>query len=89
MLHEPMFGGYYLTDDSRTQTNWAVASMFAHWLMQADNVPPTRDRFLAYVRIALGEKRGDSSTAWDGAMKQRITEFAMPFREWLRTRAAR
>jgi hypothetical protein len=89
MLNEPMFGGYYLTDDSRTQANWAVASMFAHWLMQADNVPATRERFLAYVRVALGERRGNSSTAWDSAMKQRITEFGTPFREWLQQRATR
>ena len=83
MLNEPMFGGYYLTDDSRTQANWAVASMFAHWLMQADNVPASRERFLAYVRVALGDRRGNSTTAWDSAMKQRITEFGAPFREWL------
>ena len=84
-----MYGGYYLLDDAPTQTLWSTAAMFTQFLLREDNLPDTRVRFLAYVRSALGDKRGDSSTLFDKDMGKRIEEFEAPFRAWLQKVAAR
>ncbi len=84
LSHQPMFGGFYLLDDAETQANWALATTFVHWLLLVDNVPATRARFVSYVRHALGELRGDSSTAWNGTMGKQIEGFREPFQEWLK-----
>ena len=89
LLHQPMYGGYYLLDDAPTQTLWSTAAMFTQFLLREDNLPDTRVRFLAYVRSALGDKRGDSSTLFDKDMGKRIEEFEAPFRAWLQKVAAR
>ena len=84
LSHQPMFGGFYLLDDAETRSRWALATTFVQWLLSDDNVPATRARFLSYVRLSLGDRRGDSSTAWDGAMGKKIDEFREPFRAWLK-----
>ena len=83
LLHLPMYGGFYLMDDTPTATNWSAATMFAQYLLRPDNVPNTRAAFLSYVRQSLGEKRGDSSSLFDAVMGRRIEDFDEPFRRWL------
>jgi hypothetical protein len=83
LLHLPMYGGFYLMDDTPTAINWSAAATFVQFLLRPDNVPDTRSPFLSYVRAALGERKGDSSSLFDAAMGRRIDSFDEPFRRWL------
>ncbi|MBL8734295.1 MAG: hypothetical protein JNN13_18105 [Planctomycetes bacterium] len=87
LLHLPMYGSFYLTDDNNTAVNWSAATMFVAWLLEPDNSPATRAPFLRFVRQALAEKKGDSSSAFDGAMGRRVEELEAPWREWLAKKA--
>ncbi len=83
LVHLPMYGSFYLTDDTATATNWSAAEMFVTWLLREDNQPPTRAAFLAYVRAALAERQGDSSSAFDRVFGRPIEQFEEPWRAWL------
>jgi hypothetical protein len=83
LLHLPMYSAYYLADDTDTAINWAASTMFVAWLLQPDNQPPTRAPFLRFVRASLGDRKGDSSSAFDKIMGRRIEAFDEPWREWL------
>ena len=83
LLHLPMYGSFYLTDDTATAVNWSAATMFTAWLLDPDNQPATRPDFIAFVRAALGERKGDSSSLFDRVMGKRIEEFEAPWRTWL------
>jgi hypothetical protein len=83
LLHLPIYGGFYLLDDTPTAINWSAATMLTRYLLEPDNRPPTHGAFLAYVKQALGQLKGDSSTLFDTMMGRRIEEFEAPFRVWL------
>jgi hypothetical protein len=83
LLHLPMYGSFYLTDDTATATNWSGAGMFVAWLLKSDNQPKTREPFLQFVRAALAERQGDSSSAFDRIMGQRVEQMDEPWRAWL------
>lgn len=83
LLHLPMYGGFYLMDDTATAIHWSAAAMFVQFLLREDNSPPTRAAFLAYVRAALGERKGDSSSLFDEQLGRRVEDFEQPFRTWL------
>lgn len=87
LLQLPMYGSFYLTDDTATAVNWSAATMFVTWLLQPDNDPPTRAKFLGYVRDALGAKKGAGSSLFDDAMGCRIEDLDEPWRRWLAARA--
>lgn len=89
LLQQPMYGGYYLVDDAASRTLWSTATSFTQFLLQKDNLPDTRTRFLAHIRAALGDKRGDTSSLFEGDMGRRIEQFEEPFRAWLQKVAAR
>jgi hypothetical protein len=83
LLHLPMYGSFYLTDDVATATNWSAAAMFVAWLLQPDNQPATRAPFVQFVRGALGERKGDSSSVFDRLMGRRVEDLDAPWRQWL------
>ncbi|MEO6595433.1 MAG: hypothetical protein ABIP94_11835 [Planctomycetota bacterium] len=83
LLHLPMYGGFYLMDDTATAINWSASAMFVAWLLDEKNPLKTREKFLVFVREALGERKGDSSSAFDKAMGTRVEELDEPWREWL------
>lgn len=85
--HLPMYASYYLLDDAATAINWSAAAMFTAFLLDPGNDPPTRAAFLDYVRLALGERKGDSSTLFDKALGRRIEAFEAPFAQWLQKKA--
>ena len=82
-VHLPMYASFYLTDDTATATNWAGAAMFTTWLLDESAKPNRRPEFLRYIRAALADRQGDSSSAFDKIMGQRIEEFDEPWRAWL------
>lgn len=83
LLHLPMYGSFYLTDDIATAVNWSAATMFTAWLLEPDNKPATRAPFLAFVREALGERKGDSSSLFDRVMGRAVEDLDEPWRVWL------
>ena len=83
LLHLPMYGGFYLMDDTPTAVNWSAAAMFVQFLLDDQNKPPTRAPFLDYVRLALAERQGDSSSAFDRTMGRRVEDLEPLFRTWL------
>lgn len=89
LLHVPMYGGFYLADDTTTAANWSAAAMFVQWLLDPDLQPPMREPFLRFVRKALGDRLGDSSSAFDKAIGQRVEHLEGPWRAWLAKIAGR
>jgi hypothetical protein len=89
LLHAPMYGGFYLADDTATAANWSAATMFVQWLLEPANQPATREPFLRFVRKALGDRQGDSSSAFDKAIGRRVEDLEGPWRAWLATIAGR
>lgn len=87
LVHLPMYASFYLTDDTPTATNWAAATMFVTWLLREDNQPDTRAAFLRYVKAALAQRQGDSSSTFDKEMGRPIERFDEPWRAWLEQRA--
>ena len=83
LVHLPMYGSFYLTDDSATAVNWSAASMFTTWLLDETKKEPTRPQFLRYIRAALADRQGDSSTTFDAIMGKPIEQFDEPWRAWL------
>lgn len=83
LLHLPMYSAFYLMDDTATAIHWSAATMFTTWLLEPDNTPRTREPFLRFVRAALGERKGDSSSLFDKTMGVRVEELDAPWREWL------
>lgn len=87
LLHLPMYSSFYLADDTATAINWSAATMFVAWLLRDDNQPKTRKPFLAFVKAALIERQGDSSSAFDRIMGRRVELMEEPWREWLKQAA--
>ena len=83
LVHLPMYGSFYLTDNTATATNWAAAEMFVAWLLAADNKQKLRRPFLDYVIAALRDRKGDSSTAFDRIIGTPIERLEEPWLEWL------
>lgn len=83
LIHLPMYGSFYLTDDTTTATNWAAAEMFVTWMLAKDNKRQLRRPFLDYVIAALRERKGDSSTAFDRVIGTPIERLEEPWLEWL------
>ncbi|MEC8251644.1 MAG: hypothetical protein VX044_00410 [Planctomycetota bacterium] len=83
LVHLPMYGSFYLTDNTATATNWAAAEMFVTWLLAADNKQKLRRPFLDYVIAALRDRKGDSSTAFDRIIGTPIERLEEPWLEWL------
>lgn len=87
LIHLPMYASFYLEDSRETHVNWGAATMFASYLLDESNKPPTRDAFFEYVRQALGEQKGDSSSVFDRALGRPIEDFEKPWRAWLEKQA--
>ena len=83
LVHLPMYGSFYMTNDSPTAINWSAAAMFTTWLLAEKQKDPTRTKFLTYIRAALADRQGDSSTAFDRIMGKPIEQFDEPWRAWL------
>lgn len=87
LLQLPMYGGFYLADNTPTAIHWSAAAMFVQFLLDPDNKPPTRAALLDYAQQALGERRSAGSSAFDKAMGRRIETLEGPFRAWLEQQA--
>lgn len=84
LVHLPMYGSFYMTDSSTTQVNWSAASMFTTWLLDDTKIiDTTRAQFLQYIRAALANRQGDSSTTFDRVMGKPVEQFDEPWRAWL------
>ena len=57
--------------------------MFTTWLLTKKKSDKTRPQFLKYIRAALADRQGDSSTTFDRVMGKPIEQFDEPWRVWL------
>lgn len=87
LLHLPMYGGFYLMDDTPTATNWSAAQTLVAYLLDPGTQPPTREAFVDYVRQVFAERKGDSSTAFDKAIGRRIEDIEPDLVRWLNKQA--
>jgi hypothetical protein len=87
LLHLPMYGGFYLMDDSATTVNWSAAETLAAFLLDKDRKPPLRDQFLEYVRQVFVDRKGDSSSWFDKALGVRIETLEPDLLAWLNKQA--
>jgi len=83
LLLQPMYGGYYLGQDTQSTMRWSAATMFVEYLLASEQPPAVRENFLTYAQLALGERRGDSSSSFAKVMGQRIEQFEPEFTRWL------
>ena len=72
-----------LKDNTDTATHWAAAEMFATWLLDRDAGHQLRPKFIGYIKAALRERKGDSSTAFDQALGVPIERLEEPWLDWL------
>lgn len=87
LLHLPMHACFYLRDDAATAVHWSAAEGFVAWLLDEQAKPPRREAFLRFARAALVERKGDSSSAFDAAMGEKVERLDAPWRAWLEARA--
>jgi hypothetical protein len=87
LLHLPMYGGFYLADDTATAINWSAAASLVQFLLDDRNQPATRARFLGYARSALLDRKGDSSSLFDDAMGETVESLEPSFRAWMQKTA--
>ena len=57
--------------------------MLVTWLLDKANKGGHRTDFMRYIRTALADRQGDSSTAFDRVMGKPIELFDEPWRVWL------
>ena len=57
--------------------------MFTTWLLTEKKADKTRPQFLNYIRTALADRQGDSSTTFDRIMGKPIEQYEEPWRAWL------
>ncbi|MCB9881791.1 MAG: hypothetical protein H6834_08385 [Planctomycetes bacterium] len=84
ILHRYVRDSYYAAVTRFNQLDWTYAQLFVTFLMDETKPDATRADFLQYMVLAMREKRGDSSRAFDVAMKRKIETLERPFEEWLR-----
>jgi hypothetical protein len=86
-LRTHFYGSVYERNLGMT-TYWATAHLFVAFLMDEALEGKNAERLMNYLRVAVGEAKGDSSKAFDEAMETRIEDLEKPFREWLQNRAS-
>ena len=63
--------------------HWASAQCFVTFLLDPNAKPPRRDALIGWMRRALVDGQGDSSSAFDDAFGAKIETLEEPFRTWL------
>lgn len=87
LLHLPMYGGYYLMDDSATAINWSASETLAAFLLGRERKPSLRENFLEYVRQVFVERKGDGSSTFDRVLGVRIETLEPELQAWLNKQA--
>jgi hypothetical protein len=80
LLHRHVRDSFYAAVSTATPIDWAYAHAFTTFLMEDS---ATRALLMEYLRQALRETKGDSSSLFDKVMQRRIETFERPFAEWL------
>ena len=75
---------YYDSVTDYKDMDWAYTEAFVAFLMSDTTADGNADKLMRYAFMALREKKGDSSSAFDKAFEQRIEKLEKPFEAWLR-----
>ncbi len=76
------------TNRTRSDVHWAAVHMFVAFLLDEDANPNLGPKVFEYLRVALGEGKGDSSRVFDRAIGKPIEKFEKPWKRWLIKQAA-
>lgn len=83
LLHLTLRDHFYGTLRGGPNVHWASAHAFVQFLMDPTDDPKRPGRFLEFLRLALRQGKGDSSSAFDDALGTRVEELEAPFDAWL------
>ncbi len=89
LLHLSLRSSFYGGFGDTPAISWASAHAFVAFLMDQELRPSRRDAFLHWLRLALAEGKGDSSSAFDDAFGTPIESLEEPFKRWLSHRDGR
>ena len=81
-VHYELF--YELSE--RVTIRWGATETLVHFLMSPKPDPKIRGRFLSYLHRVFRKGLGDSSTAFDKAMGEKIESLQPKFQRWLQVR---
>ena len=74
---------FYITVADNTLFEWAASHLFVAWLLDGGD-RELRRAFVAYLRAALHDGKGDSSSAFDRVLGRPIDGLEAPWRQWIR-----
>ena len=77
----------FLNPGPRALERWDSTWAFVFFLMDKNQSPSKREGFMKYLRAALFEGKGDSSSAFDKAMGEKLNKIEKRFYVWLRKNA--
>ncbi len=75
---------YYDSVTDYKEMDWAYTEAFVAFLMSDTTAGGNAEKLMRYAMLALREKKGDSSSAFDKAFGQRIERLEKPFEAWMR-----
>lgn len=99
MLHLHVRDHFYATSSARTigaqrryrttrhDVHWAATQLFTTFLLDEKANPGLREKVWEYAKLALREGKGDSSSAFDKAIGQRVEKFEKPWATWISKRS--
>lgn len=94
MLHLNIRDHFYSTGSlrrtsrtMRAESHWAAVHLFVAFMLDEKANPGARAKLMDFMHIALRDGKGDSSSAFDKAVGERIEKFEKPWREWLEVRS--
>ena len=76
----------YFEMSRRVAIRWGATETLVHYLMSTKPDPKIRERFLGYLHRVFRKGLGDSSTAFDKAMGEKIESMQPKFQRWLQVR---
>jgi hypothetical protein len=69
-----------------TSIRWGATEALAHYLMSEKPDPKIRERFMDYLHRVFRKGLGDSSSAFDKAMGEKVESLQPKFMRWLQVR---
>lgn len=78
----------YYEFSKMTTIRWGATETLVHYLMSKKPDPKMRARFMTYLERVFRKGLGDSSTAFDKAMEQKVETLQPKFMRWLQVKGA-
>ncbi len=86
-IRDHFYGGPF-SEQVDVGTHWAAAHAFVAYLLDEHTDPDRSQQFFAWLKLALAEGKGDSSSVFDDAFGIDVEELEGPFEQWLELHGA-